>query len=311
MSEFGYFHDPLSRNSLNLLESIGEQMIALVVNPNAGGKVARAYFAAKDFLRENSIEHTLVSAENPDQSRAEISELAPDLLIVIGGDGTLHSLTGFAVEQNIPIILLPAGSGNDSARKLGLTKKSSAQILAIGLLEKSFTEIDVMRVTVAEGVFFSTGTISAGLDSRVNQRTNNYRFGGFLKYPIGLLRELPDFQAVDYKLVIDGKESVFRGMLCSVSNSGIFGGGMKIVPDAQISDGSLELFTVSEISKSELLKVFPRVYQGTHLSHSAVKVNSLKTIKLSAEVPIYADGEPLGFGGFEAEVVSKALKIAL
>lgn len=286
-------------------------MIALVVNPNAGGKVARAYFAAKDFLKENSIEHTLVSAENPDQSRAEISELAPDLIVAIGGDGTLHSLTGLAIEQKVPIILLPAGSGNDSARKLDLTDKSAEQILAIGLIEKKFSEIDVMRVTVADGVFFSTGTISAGLDSRVNQRTNNYRFGGFLKYPIGLLMELPAFEAVDYKLVVDGKESVFRGMLCSVSNSGIFGGGMKIVPNAQIFDGSLELFTVSEISKTELLKVFPRVYQGTHLSHPAVGVAGVKKLALSAEVPIYADGEPLGFGGFEVEVVAKALKIAV
>lgn len=286
-------------------------MIALVVNPNAGGKVARAYFAAKDFLRENSIEHTLVSAENPEQSRTEIRELSPSLIVAIGGDGTLHSLTGYAVEQKTPMVLLPSGSGNDSARKLGLTAKTPAEILTLGLLEKSFTEIDVMRVKLAEGVFFSTGTISAGLDSKVNQRTNNYRFGGFLKYPIGLLMQLPDFQPLEYKLVIDGKERLFRGMLCSVSNSGIFGGGMKIVPDAEISDGSLELFTVSEISKTELLKVFPRVYQGTHLSHPAVGVESVKNVSLAAEVPIYADGEPLGFGGFEVEVAPKALKIAI
>jgi diacylglycerol kinase (ATP) len=311
VSKFGYFHDPLSINSLNLLESIGEQMIALVVNPNAGGRVARTYFASKDFLNQNSIEHTLVSAESPDQARAEIGELAPEFIVAIGGDGTLHSLTGYAVNHKVPLVLLPSGSGNDSARKLGLTGKSAEQILTIGLLEKSFTEIDVMRIEVAEGTFFSTGTISAGLDSKVNQRTNSFRFGGFLKYPFGLLRELPVFEAVDYELVIDGKERAFKGMLCSVSNSGIFGGGMKIVPAAQIADGNLELFTVAEISKPELLKVFPRVYGGTHLSHPAVGIETVKRVSLSAEVPIYADGEPLGFGGYDAEVIPKALTIAI
>jgi diacylglycerol kinase (ATP) len=132
-----------------------------------------------------------------------------------------------------------------------------------------------------------------------------------LKYPIGLLRELPDFEALDYELIVDGKQIKFQGMLCSVSNSGIFGGGMKIVPASKVDDGSLELFSVSDISKTELLKVFPRVYQGTHLSHPSVEVKSLKKLKLTAEVPIYADGEPLGFGGFEVEVIPRALKIAI
>lgn len=286
-------------------------MLGLVVNPNAGGKVARAYFAAKDFFAEHKIEHALVSAESPAESMRELASLAPSVIVAIGGDGTLHSLTEYAIEHEIPVVLLPSGSGNDSARKLGLLGKKPKQILFGGLLDQKFQAIDVMRVKLAQGMFYSTGTISAGLDSKVNQRTNNYRFGSFLKYPIGLLRELPDFEALDYELIVDGKQVKFQGMLCSVSNSGIFGGGMKIVPEAKVDDGSLELFSVSDISKKELLKVFPKVYQGTHLSHPSVEVKSLKKLKLTAEVPIYADGEPLGFGGFEVEVIPRALKIAI
>lgn len=286
-------------------------MLGLVVNPNAGGKVAKAYFAAKDFFAQHKIEHTLISAENPERCRAELSELEPNLIVGIGGDGTLHSLTGFAIKHNIEIVLLPAGSGNDSARKFGLINKKPEQILSAGLLDKNFQSVDVMSVKLAEGNFFSTGTISAGLDSKVNQRTNNYRRGGFLKYPIGLIRELPKFSAVSYKLEVDGKTEEFEGMLCSVTNSGIFGGGMKIVPQASVDDASLELFTVASIPKPELLQVFPRVYRGTHLSHPAVEVVSVKKLRLTAEVPIYADGEALGFGGFEVEVLPKALKIAI
>ena len=286
-------------------------MLGLVVNPNAGGKVARAYFAAKDFFAKHKIEHTLISADNPEQCREELIELDPSVIVAIGGDGTLHSLTGFAIKQGIPVVLLPSGSGNDSARKLGLTNKKPEQILSAGLIDKNFQSIDVMSVKVADGNYFSTGTISAGLDSKVNQRTNSYRYGGFLKYPIGLLRELPQFSAVSYKLEIDGKPQEFEGMLCSVTNSGIFGGGMKIVPQASVGDASLELFTVASISKTELLQVFPRVYQGTHLSHPAVEVASVKKLRLTAEVPIYADGEALGFGGFEVEVIPQALEIAI
>lgn len=286
-------------------------MLGFVVNPNAGGKVAKAYFQAKDFFEKNKIEHKLISAENPKRSRLDLAELAVETIIAIGGDGTLHSLTGYAVENQLPIVLLPAGSGNDTAKKLGLTSKSIEEILIAGLLNQSFQMIDVMKIKMSEGVVYSTGTISAGLDSLVNQRANNYSFGGFLKYPVGLISELPSFSAINYNLSIDGQQRQFEGMLCSVSNSGIFGGGMKIVPQAEINDGSLELFTVSKISNSELLTVFPRVYLGTHLSHPAVEVINISQLKLAAEVPIYADGEPLGFGGFEVEVIPKALKIAI
>lgn len=285
-------------------------MLALVVNPNAGGKVARAYFAAKDFFAEHRIEHKLISAESPDQSRAEVLDLQPDKIVAIGGDGTLHSLTGLAIQQSTPVVLLPSGSGNDSARKLGLTKRKPEEILRQGLLNSNFQNIDVMKVTVSEGTYFSTGTISAGLDSRVNQRTNNYRLGGFLKYPVGLFQELPSFSPQSYQLDIDGVSQNFEGMLCSVTNSGIFGGGMKIVPHSEVTDGELELFRVATIPKKELITVFPRVYAGTHLSHPAVEVSKMRKIKLTAAVPVFADGEPLGFGGFEAEVLGRALKIA-
>mgnify|MGYP000037489244 FL=1 len=286
-------------------------MLGLVVNPNAGGKLAKSYFAAKDFLAEHNMEHTLISAESPEDCLVQLNELKPDKIIALGGDGTLHSLTQFAVENSTPIVLIPAGSGNDSARKLGISSKPAREILSTGLIEQSFEQIDLMKVSVAGGVHYSTGTISAGLDSLVNQRTNNYRFGGFLKYPFGLLRELPSFSAIDYKLTVDGEQRSFRGMLCSVSNSGIFGGGMKIVPQANLSDSSIELFTVRDLPRTELLQVFPRVYRGTHLSHPAVSVEGIRKISLSAEVPIYADGEPLGFGGFDAEVMPKALTIAI
>ncbi len=286
-------------------------MLGLVVNPNAGGKLAKSYFAAKDFFAENNMEHTLISADSPEGCRDQLNQLKPDKIVALGGDGTLHSLTRFAVENSTPVVLIPSGSGNDSARKLGLSDKAPRQILKEGLQEQRFEQIDLMKVTVSGGVHYSTGTISAGLDAFVNQRTNNYRFGGFLKYPIGLLRELPSFSAVDYKLTVDGEQRFLRGMLCSVSNSGIFGGGMRIVPDADLTDSSIELFTVDELPKAELLRVFPRVYRGTHLSHPAVRVENVKKLSLSAEVPIYADGEPLGFGGFDVEVVPKALSIAI
>ncbi|HEY7796938.1 MAG TPA: acylglycerol kinase family protein, partial [Microbacteriaceae bacterium] len=148
MGEFGDFHNSLSGISLNLVRMIGEILLGLVVNPNAGGKVARAYFAAKDFFAKHKIEHTLISADNSEQCRQELIELAPSVIVAIGGDGTLHSLTGFAINHKIPVVLLPSGSGNDSARKFGLINKKPEQILSAGLIDKNFESIDVMSVKV-------------------------------------------------------------------------------------------------------------------------------------------------------------------
>ena len=99
-------------------------------------------------------------------------------------------------------------------------------------------------------------------------------------------------------------------MLCAISNAGVFGGGMKIVPTAKIDDGELDLFFVNAISKLELLKVFPKVYSGAHVSHPAVEISRITKARLIApNMPIFADGERVGAESIDVEVVPSGLRI--
>ena len=286
-------------------------MLGLVINPNAGGSVKRASAQTISYLDAHSIGYKILSADSPEQMQANLIKAQPSRIVAIGGDGTLQSVLSYVVDKQAELIAIPAGSGNDAARKLGLTSKKISEILHQGLKLEKFQQVDAISVQTNLGKFATIGTLSAGLDSFVNKKANEFNFGGFLKYPIALLNQLPSFRAVDYELIINGNSETFSGMLCSLTNSGIFGGGMKIVPQSKLSDSTLELFKVSTISKPELLTVFPRVYLGTHLNHPAVSVQTLKSLQLNADVDIYADGEPLGFGGYQAELLGGVLKVAI
>ena len=286
-------------------------MLGLVINPNAGGAVKRASALTINYLQNNSIDYQVLSAKTPEQMQANLLKEKPVTVIIIGGDGTLQSVLKYAVDREAKLIVIPAGSGNDAARKLGLTSKKISEILDQGLKLEKYRAIDAVSVQTNLGNFVTIGTLSAGLDSFVNKKANQFKLGGFLKYPMALIRMLPGFSAVEYELIIEGKTEKFRGMLCSLTNSGIFGGGMKIVPEAKVDDSIFELFKVSKISKLELLTVFPRVYLGTHLSHPAVLVQRVESLQLKAEVEIYADGELLGFGGYQAELLSGVVTVAI
>jgi len=286
-------------------------MLGLVINPNAGGSVKRASALTIEYLETNSISYKILSAETPEQMQANLIKSEPSRVVAVGGDGTLQSVLSYVVDKQTELIAIPAGSGNDAARKLGLTSKKISEILHQGLKLEKFQAIDAISVQTNLGKFVTIGTLSAGLDSFVNKKANEFKFGGFLKYPAALLNQAPNFSAIDYELIINDEAENFRGMLCSLTNSGIFGGGMKIVPESKLSDSTLELFKVSTISKPELLTVFPRVYLGTHLSHPAVSVQTLNSLRLNADVDIYADGEPLGFGGYQAELLGGVLKVAI
>jgi diacylglycerol kinase (ATP) len=154
--------------------------------------------------------------------------------------------------------------------------------------------------------------MSVDFAALVNQRANLWKWPkGPSRYKFAMVAELAAFKPVRYTAIIDGVEKQFEAMLCSVGNSPYFGGGMLVAPHAKIDDGKLELFIVNKISRLELLKVFPRVYTGDHVTHPAVEFISAKKVTLSSKIqmPAFSDGEPVGFAPVTAEIVPGALRV--
>jgi diacylglycerol kinase (ATP) len=131
-----------------------------------------------------------------------------------------------------------------------------------------------------------------------------------MRYYVAMLLELAKFKPIKYQSVADGNPRDFEAMLCVVSNTGIYGGGMLVVPGASVTDAKLDVLLVKKMSRVKFVTIFPRVYKGTHITDKDVEIFKASKISITASgMPIYSDGEYVGQAPFEAEVVPGALTI--
>jgi diacylglycerol kinase (ATP) len=129
-----------------------------------------------------------------------------------------------------------------------------------------------------------------------------------MRYYVAMLLELAKFKPIKYQSVVDGTPRDFEAMLCVVSNTGIFGGGMLVVPGASVTDAKLDALLVKKMSRVKFVTIFPKVYKGTHITDKDVETFKASKISITADgMPIYSDGEYVGQAPFEAEVVPGAL----
>ncbi|MEU6735345.1 diacylglycerol kinase family protein [Streptomyces physcomitrii] len=160
------------------------------------------------------------------------------------------------------------------------------------------------------GTWFGT-VLASGFDSRVNDRGNRIRLPlGRFKYDLAILAELAAFRPIPYRIRLDGGEvREIEATLVAVGNGPSYGGGMRICAGADMHDGLFQVTVVGEASRTDLLRVFPRVYQGTHLDHPSVTVHRAARVELAAPgVTAYADGDPVGALPLTAECVPGAVR---
>ncbi|MEU5395313.1 diacylglycerol kinase [Streptomyces tibetensis] len=274
--------------------------ITLFVNPTAGrGRGARAAQPAASALRAAGFSvRTVLGEDAADalvRARAAV-ESGTGALIAVGGDGmaglALQALAG----TRTPLGLVAVGTGNDFARALGLPVREPAaagRMIADALKCGRIRDIDLGQVGDR---WFGT-VLASGFDSRVNDRGNRMRWPtGRLKYDLAMIAELAGFRPVPYRIRLDdGEVREVEATLVAVGNGSSYGGGMRICPGADLTDGLFDVTVVGDCSRGTLLRVFPRVYRGTHVEHPKVTVLRATRVEIAAEgVTGYADGEPLG-----------------
>ncbi|MEO7348604.1 MAG: YegS/Rv2252/BmrU family lipid kinase [Terrimesophilobacter sp.] len=238
----------------------------------------------------------------------------PDALIVVGGDGMVSLGANLVAETGIPLGIVPCGTGNDMSRGLGIPVGNT--VLATEDLLRALNVppriIDAGVITRGDGsTMWFAGILSAGFDAIVNERGNRMRWPkGRQRYNLALLRELAMLKPVRYRLTVDGVESETEAVLVAVANNISFGGGMKVTPDAQLDDGLLDMFIVQPLSRIAFLRIFPRVFKGTHVTDSRVSITRARHVRVEAEnIVAYADGERVGALPVTVEVRPSALKV--
>ena len=291
--------------------------IGVLVNPAAnrgrGGEVGEQVFAA---LAKAGIPAINLSAESAVAASAKaqiaISDQEISGVIAVGGDGTAQLGVNICVPNQIPLGLVPAGSGNDQARQLKI-KLGNPQDAINNIMQslENPKRVDVMRVATEDREFWSFGSISAGFDAICAKRANGLKWPkGPNSYVAAMLLELPSFKPIEYHLTIDGDHRTIKAMLCGVANVQNFGGGMRISPNSECEDGELEVFILHEVSRPRLLKIFPTVYQGDHLKFPEVEILKAKSIRIeNANYPLSCDGELVGTAPFSAQIHPGALQV--
>lgn len=303
--------------------------LAVLVNPTAGRgrsrRVGRRLCERLAAAGHRVVDVTGASAAaGAANLRAALSRESIDGIIAVGGDGVVNQAATAAVGVDVPLGIIPAGTGNDIARGLGLGRGARASIRrilnALDRAELPLQRVDVCAVSrgtaaaAGEEEYFLS-VLTGGLGAAVNARANRMRFlRGKAQYLFALAAELRRYRSYDYEVTIAGQVHQKTVILLCVANLPYFGGGMKISPGAEATDSRLQLVLVRPIRMRTLLWVFPRIFWGGHVKHPAVAVIPLTSVSLkwnpedALPVP-FADGEPVTGSGLNLRVQPGALGV--
>jgi diacylglycerol kinase (ATP) len=284
-------------------------MWALVINPVSGqgqGTTVGTYVAG--YLNQNKVEFTIVTGNSSvaiaDHLKIFIDK-NPDCsgVIAVGGDGLMHIILQILVPAQIPLALIPAGTGNDFVRTLGWDLED----VDIELNKIITTKPVAVDLGLVDGEWFGA-ILSTGFDSIVNEKANTMHWPkGPMKYNAAIAIELPRFKPRHYEITLDDRTISTEAMLIAVANGRSYGGGMLVCPNAQINDGLFDVMVLHPVSKIEFMKVFPRVFAGKHVSHPAVEIVRSKNVSIESKAVAYADGERIGQLPISAECIHNAV----
>lgn len=248
-----------------------------------------------------------------------------DLVVAVGGDGTVHSVLQGLVDAPSTLAIAYAGSGNDGARFIGHPSLHDPRLLAwldrtLDLItgdsahaEREEQRIDVALARCADGsaAFFLT-VLSSGFDALVNDRAHRLRrIPARIRYVAATILELPRCVGRRYTLSFPDDMQAHRAVLVAAGNGGVYGGGMRICPAASVRDGLLDLTIITEISRTTLLRLFPQVFTGRHVSDPRVITQVTRSVEISGPaLDCFVDGERLGPLPVRVDVRPRALRVA-
>lgn len=293
--------------------------IGLVVNPASaagrGSSVAgTAYRAFRELGYETSVIRGASAAEGRAKVRRALDAGNMDALVLVGGDGLLHSIIN--ERPDIPIGIVPTGSGNDFVRSLGIPVRGVAKaVLRIHEAWGKPQAIDLLNV-VHRGVETRVaGVLSVGYDALVNRIANAIRLRlGPLKYQIGLVVALFSYRPVDVVAECDGIAFSGKKLLFSAALIPTIGGGVRMVPEASNREGRFRVFSVDAMPPWRVASLLPRLINASHTQLPEVRVIPGTHVHIDVAPGRkpqlgYGDGEHIGFSPFDVTVLPGALAV--
>jgi YegS/Rv2252/BmrU family lipid kinase len=282
---------------------------ALLVNPASGG--GRALKALPEVIAELDrlgAPHRTVTTRSMEHAAEEATKSAEagETVAAVGGDGLLRPIAGALKGTASAVALVPAGRGNDLARVLGIPRQpGEAARIAVEGGER------LLDVASVDGTPY-LGIASLGFDSDANRIANEVkRFKGDAVYLYAALRALVAWKPAGFVVTVDGTRHSVTGYTVAVGNSRAYGGGMMLLPHAELDDGKLDVLIAADTPKPAALRGLARVFKGKHLELPWMQVLKGEVIEVTSDRPfvIYADGDPIGATPATMRVERRVLRV--
>jgi diacylglycerol kinase (ATP) len=292
----------------------------VLLNPNAGGgRVGKLLAPITAWLRTHAPQAALVQCHGIEQAQRTLQDLPhPTRVVLVGGDGTAHHLLAALMAGRHTLALVPVGSGNDTARALGLRALPWQAALELALSAPA-APLDLGQFILhdqpagADNPRLFISSLAAGFDAAIALRAHRGPrwLIGLPRYLRATLLELLAIANQRIEVVVDGK-TVHNApaLFASALNTRSYGSGMPAAPGARIDDGLLNVLVAGQFGCLQALTMLPRLLAGTHLPHPRIHTHTFTQLQLNAAapLPLAADGEPVPASArLTVQVLPKAL----
>lgn len=299
----------------------------IVVNPvSANRTTGKEWSQYEKQLLDSGFEFETALTECPGHATELVRQALKTgykTIMSVGGDGTMNeAVNGFfennhLISEDSRLVVFSRGTGCDFIKSLGI-KNSVEDLLAV-LARNQAKQIDVGKVSfigtkdeVITRYFLNVADIGMGAETANRVNKHSKRMKGFLSFMLGAVSTIILYKNKDFEVIIDD-EIVLSERMNSVivANGNYFGGGMKVAPEAKMDDGVFDIIILGDLSKPDIIRNFPLIYNGKHLSHPKLKCYRGRRIKVNScgKALIEVDGEIPGSDDAEFELLPNTLKI--
>jgi YegS/Rv2252/BmrU family lipid kinase len=233
-------------------------------------------------------------------------------LFVIGGDGSIHEVVNGLMKRGqpaaVPLGFIPAGSGNTLHQHLHCTDPLEA---ARRIVAGRVCPLDAVRVTMDRQIVYCVDIVGWGAVADINGTAERLRFLGPIRYAVASLWHILHARALKARVVLDGRTIDDEFLFVIACNTKFTGKDMKLAPRAEIGDGLIDVVLVRRASRLQLLRLFSRVYKGTHLEMDCIEYCQVKSFAIESEgrESLDLDGELKGRAPFQADLMPAALGV--